>query len=169
MSSNVLIVEDDPTLRMALRDTLEGAEFKVFEAVNGKEGLVQLMHEDIDVVVSDVQMDVMDGNQLLRTTREKYPSIPFVMMTAHANVERAVAAMRDGATDYLQKPFDASALVETVNRMVKRSSLGANSMVAEDPKTKSILDRKAGGSFHSFDHDQRRVWYGEGGSCANYS
>ena len=140
MSSNVLIVEDDPTLRMALRDTLEGAEFKVFEAVNGKEGLLQLMHEDIDVVVSDVQMDVMDGNQLLRTTREKYPSIPFVMMTAHANVERAVAAMRDGATDYLQKPFDASALVETVNRMVKRSSLGANSMVAEDPKTKSILD-----------------------------
>ena len=75
MSSNVLIVEDDPTLRMALRDTLEGAEFKVFEAVNGKEGLLQLMHEDIDVVVSDVQMDVMDGNQLLRTTREKYPAI----------------------------------------------------------------------------------------------
>ena len=73
MMPRILIVEDDPTLRMALRDTLETAEFQVFEAENGKEGLLQLMHQDIDVVVSDVQMDEMDGEQLLRATREKFP------------------------------------------------------------------------------------------------
>ena len=75
-------------------DTLEEATFEVFEADNGKEALLQLMYQDIDVIVSDVQMDVMDGNQLLTAVREKYPSIPFVMMTAHASVERAVAAAR---------------------------------------------------------------------------
>lgn len=139
MIPRILIVEDDPTLRMALRDTLETAEFQVFEAENGKEGLLQLMHQDIDVVVSDVQMDEMDGEQLLRATREKFPSIPFVMMTAHASVERAVAAMRDGATDYLQKPFEAASLVETVKRMVKRSGLDASEMIAKDAKTKEIL------------------------------
>lgn len=139
MMPRILIVEDDPTLRMALRDTLETAEFQVFEAENGKEGLLQLMHQDIDVVVSDVQMDEMDGEQLLRATREKFPSIPFVMMTAHASVERAVAAMRDGATDYLQKPFEAASLVETVTRMVKRSGLDASEMIAKDAKTKEIL------------------------------
>ena len=139
MIPRILIVEDDPTLRMALRDTLETAEFQVFEAENGKEGLLQLMHLDIDVVVSDVQMDEMDGEQLLRATREKFPSIPFVMMTAHASVERAVAAMRDGATDYLQKPFEAASLVETVKRMVKRSGLDASEMIAKDAKTKEIL------------------------------
>ena len=139
MMPRILIVEDDPTLRMALRDTLETAEFQVFEAENGKEGLLQLMHQDIDVVVSDVQMDEMDGEQLLRATREKFPSIPFVMMTAHASVERAVAAMRDGATDYLQKPFEAASLVETVKRMVKRSGLDASEMIAKDAKTKEIL------------------------------
>ena len=140
MSSRILIVEDDPTLRMALCDTLDAAGFQVFEACNGKEALLQLMHHDIDVIVSDVQMDVMDGNELLSITREKYPSIPFVMMTAHASVERAVAAMQDGATDYLQKPLEAESLVSTVMRMAKRSALYAGEMVAEDIKTKQILE-----------------------------
>ena len=140
MNPRILIVEDDPTLRMALMDTLEEADFQVFEACNGKEGLLQLMHEDIDVIVSDIQMDVMDGNQLLKAAREKYPSIPFVMMTAHASVESAVAAMRDGATDYLQKPFEAASLVNTVKRMAKRSGFDSGEMIAEDPKTKRILE-----------------------------
>ena len=140
MNPRILIVEDDPTLRMALLDTLEGADFQVFEACNGKEALLQLMHQDIDVIVSDVQMDGMDGNELLRATREKHPSIPFVMMTAHANVEHAVAAMRDGATDYLQKPFEAASLVSTVTRMARRLGLDSSEMIAEDAKTKRILD-----------------------------
>jgi len=140
MNPRILIVEDDPTLRMALLDTLEEAGFEVSEACNGKEALLQLMHRDIDVIVSDVQMDVMDGNELLSLAREKYPSIPFVMMTAHASVERAVAAMQDGATDYLQKPFEAPSLVSTVTRMVKRSGLDSSEMVAEDAKTKQILE-----------------------------
>ena len=140
MNPRILIVEDDPTLRMALLDTLEGADFQVFEACNGKEALLQLMHQDIDVIVSDVQMDGMDGNELLRATREKHPSIPFVMMTAHANVEHAVAAMRDGATDYLQKPFEAASLVSTVTRMARRLGLDSSEMIAEDTKTKRILD-----------------------------
>ena len=140
MNPRILIVEDDPTLRMALLDTLEAADFQVFEACNGKEALLQLMHQDIDVIVSDVQMDGMDGNELLKATREKYPSIPFVIMTAHASVERAVAAMRDGATDYLQKPFEAASLVATVTRMAKRLGLDASEMVAEDAKTKQILE-----------------------------
>jgi two-component system response regulator FlrC len=140
MNPRILIVEDDPTLRMALLDTLEAADFQVFEACNGKEALLQLMHQDIDVIVSDVQMDGMDGNELLKATREKYPSVPFVMMTAHASVERAVAAMRDGATDYLQKPFEAASLVSTVTRMAKRLGLDSSEMIAEDAKTKQILE-----------------------------
>lgn len=138
--ASVLIVEDDPTLRMALVDTLELENFHVFEAENGKEALLQLMHHDVDVIVSDVQMDEMDGSELLQVVREKYPSIPFVMMTAHASVERAVAAMRDGATDYLQKPFDASSLVNTVSRMTQSARLEPDGMVAEDRETRKILE-----------------------------
>ena len=139
-TSRVLIVEDDPTLRMALVDTLETAGFEVFEAVNGKEALLQLMHHDVDAIVSDVQMDVMDGDELLTQVRNRYPSIPFLMMTAHASIERAVSAIRDGAVDYLQKPFEAAALVSAVERMTIGSKLDSGAMIAEDPATKSILE-----------------------------
>ncbi|MDB2379422.1 sigma-54 dependent transcriptional regulator [Luminiphilus sp.] len=139
-TSRVLIVEDDPTLRMALVDTLETAGFEVFEAVNGKEALLQLMHHDVEAIVSDVQMDVMDGEELLTQVRNRYPSIPFLMMTAHASIERAVSAIRDGAVDYLQKPFEAAALVSAVERMTIGSNLDSGVMIAEDPATKSILE-----------------------------
>ena len=139
-TSRVLIVEDDPTLRMALVDTLETAGFEVFEAVNGKEALLQLMHHDVEAIVSDVQMDVMDGEELLTQVRNRYPSIPFLMMTAHASIERAVSAIRDGAVDYLQKPFEAAALVSAVERMTIGSKLYSGAMIAEDPATKSILE-----------------------------
>ena len=139
-TSRVLIVEDDPTLRMALVDTLETAGFEVFEAVNGKEALLQLMHHDVEAIVSDVQMDVMDGDELLAQVRNRYPSIPFLMMTAHASIERAVSAIRDGAVDYLQKPFEAAALVSVVERMTIGSKLDSGAMIAEDPATKSILE-----------------------------
>ena len=75
MNPRILIVEDDPTLRMALLDTLEAADFQVFEACNGKEALLQLMHQDIDMI-GDVHTDGMDGNELLKATREKYPQFP---------------------------------------------------------------------------------------------
>ena len=139
-TSRVLIVEDDPTLRMALVDTLETDGFEVFEAVNGKEALLQLMHHDVEAIVSDVQMDVMDGDELLTQVRNRYPSIPFLMMTAHASIERAVSAIRDGAVDYLQKPFEAAALVSAVERMTIGSKLDSGAMIAEDPATKSILE-----------------------------
>ncbi len=139
-TSRVLIVEDDPTLRMALVDTLEVAGYQVYEAINGKEALLQLMHHDVEAIVSDVQMDVMDGDELLAQVRDRYPSIPFLMMTAHASIERAVSAIRDGAVDYLQKPFEASDLVTAVARMTAGSKVGSSAMVAEDPATKSILE-----------------------------
>ena len=138
--ARVLIVEDDPTLRMALVDTLEVAGYQVYEAINGKEALLQLMHHDVEAIVSDVQMDVMDGDELLAQVRDRYPSIPFLMMTAHASIERAVSAIRDGAVDYLQKPFEASDLVTAVARMTAGSKVGSSVMVAEDPATKSILE-----------------------------
>ena len=138
--SRVLIVEDDPNLRMALVDTLEVAGYQVYEAINGKEALLQLMHHDVEAIVRAVQMDVMDGDELLAQVRDRYPSIPILMMTAHASIERAVSAIRDGAVDYLQKPFEASDLVTAVARMTAGSKVGSSAMVAEDPATKSILE-----------------------------
>jgi two-component system response regulator FlrC len=137
--TRLLIVEDDPTLRMALVDTLASNDTEIFEAPNGKEALALLMRESIDLVLSDVQMDEMDGTELLAHVRQHYPNLPFIMMTAHGTVQHAVAAMRDGATDYLQKPFEASVLKALVERMAATNRVSGQDMIAEDPATQAVL------------------------------
>ena len=141
--TRLLIVEDDPTLRMALVDTLAGSDTEIFEAPNGKEALALLMRENIDLVLSDVQMDEMDGTALLAHVRQHFPNLPFVMMTAHGTVQHAVAAMRDGATDYLQKPFEAAVLRELVDRMAAASRVSGQDVIAEDPATQAVFNLAA--------------------------
>ena len=105
--SRVLVVEDDATLREALCDTLEFAGFSVLAADDGKQALERLRRERVGLVVSDVQMAAMDGHTLLRQIKSHWPELPVVLMTAYGSIERAVEAMRDGAADYLVKPFES--------------------------------------------------------------
>jgi len=116
MAIKVLLVEDDRVLRQALGDTLEIGGF-AFEAVgSAEEALEAVAGEAYSLVVSDVNMPGMDGHQLLAQLRRHHPQLPVLLMTAHAAVERAVEAMRQGAADYLVKPFEPKALLSLVER-----------------------------------------------------
>ncbi|WP_122556327.1 response regulator, partial [Pseudomonas viridiflava] len=114
MSIKVLLVEDDRALREALGDTLELGGFE-FEAVScAEEALLAVAREPFGIVVSDVNMPGIDGHQLLARLRARQPQLPVLLMTAHGAVERAVDAMRQGAADYLVKPFEPRALLDLV-------------------------------------------------------
>ena len=139
-ATQILIVEDDATLRDALCDTIELAGYRVLGASNGKEAMVMIDRENIDIVVSDVQMDEMDGTALLQAIRRRDSQLPFVMMTAHGSVQHAVKSIRDGATDYLQKPFEAQVLLDMVLRMDNQSCDIEGDMIAEDPVSRQVLD-----------------------------
>lgn len=140
-AAQILIVEDDATLRRALCDTIELGGYNVVDAVNGKDALVKLDRNHIDLVISDVQMDEMDGTELLQAVRRRNPTLPFVMMTAHGSVQHAVKAMRDGATDYLQKPFEAQVLLDMVSRMGAQLPVNdSGEMVTEDPVSRQLVD-----------------------------
>lgn len=147
-SATVLVVEDDKTLREALCDTIEYGGYNVVSAENGVEALKRLEAEAVDMVISDVQMDVMDGHTLLRNVKSLRPELPFVLVTAHGTIEKAVEAMRQGATDYLIKPFEAQVLLEMVSRLDTTLTGSATGMVAEDPAMLSIceLSRKVAAS-----------------------
>ena len=138
--ARVLIVEDDATLRSALCDTIEFGGYQVVNATNGKEALALMERESVDIVISDVQMDEMNGTELLQAVRRRNPQLPFVMMTAHGSVQHAVQAMRDGATDYLQKPFEAQVLLDMVSRMEGCLPANDGTMIAEDPVSKQVLE-----------------------------
>ena len=115
---DVLIVEDDPALCEALCDTLEIEGYRVISAKNGIEALSQLQKHIVSLVVSDVQMPVMDGLQLLQNVRHKFEKLPVLLMTAYGTVPRAVEAIQAGACDYLIKPFEAKTLVDKVAGLV---------------------------------------------------
>ncbi|WP_268800296.1 sigma-54-dependent transcriptional regulator [Pseudomonas huanghezhanensis] len=116
MTIKVLLVEDDPSLREALGETLSLAGHQ-YEAVGSAEdALIAAGKEAFNLVVSDVNMPGMDGHQLLSQLRSRYPQLPVLLMTAHGAVERAVDAMRQGAADYLVKPFEPKALLALVAR-----------------------------------------------------
>ncbi|MGD2118269.1 MAG: sigma-54 dependent transcriptional regulator [Chromatiales bacterium] len=138
-AQTILIVEDDKSLGQALADTLELAGMQSIHVTDGKAALELLAQQEVDVVVSDVQMEPMDGFTLLEQLRNRYNTIPAILMTAFATVEKAVSAMRLGAVDYLVKPFEAESLIEKISRYLPQETPRVNSLVADDLRTRDLV------------------------------
>ncbi|MET0068634.1 MAG: sigma-54 dependent transcriptional regulator [Candidatus Thiodiazotropha sp.] len=139
--STVLIVEDDPSLREALSDTLELAGYPVCLAEEGGAALELLQQRSVGMVISDVQMQPMDGHSLLRQVRDRFPELPVLLMTAYGTIEKAVTAMHDGAVDYLTKPFEAEVLVSKVATHIRPIvDDRAEGPVAEDLRSREVLE-----------------------------
>ncbi|MCF5545195.1 sigma-54-dependent transcriptional regulator [Pseudomonas salomonii] len=145
MAIKVLLVEDDRALREALADTLLLAGHDYRAVGSAEEALEAVEQESFSLVVSDVNMPGMDGHQLLGLLRARKPQLPVLLMTAHGAVERAVDAMRQGAADYLVKPFEPKALIE----LVARHALGVISNaegegpIAFEPASAQLLELAA--------------------------
>ena len=145
MRIKVLLVEDDHALREALADTLLLAGHGFRAVASAEEALQAVAGESFSLVVSDVNMPGMDGHQLLGRLRASQPQLPVLLMTAHGAVERAVDAMRQGAVDYLVKPFEPKALLD----LVARHALGclgvadSEGPVAVEPASTQLLELAA--------------------------
>ncbi|WP_153109253.1 sigma-54-dependent transcriptional regulator [Propionivibrio limicola] len=135
----ILVVEDDPNLREAVCDTLELAGQAVVSADGGEAALRLLERQAVAIVVSDVRMMPMDGITLLKEIRARFPHLPVVLMTAYADVDRAVEAMRSGACDFLLKPFEPKALLEHVARYRLPEAMDDDRVVANDPASRNLF------------------------------
>ncbi len=139
MKPKILVVEDDIQLREALCDTLEMSGYSTLSAADGFAALNVLKKECPAIVVTDIQMRPMNGITLMRRLKEDYPEIPILLMTAYATVQQAVDAMRDGATDYLVKPFEAAVLVSKVSSYLPAEEEENGGMVAVDARSRELL------------------------------
>jgi len=117
--TRLLIVDDEPRMRQALSLLLQKWGWHVDTAATGKEALEKVRTEDVDIVLTDLKMPGMDGDELLRSIRKDFPSLPVVIMTAFGTVRSAVEAMKAGAHDYILKPFDNEELRLTLERAAK--------------------------------------------------
>jgi two-component system response regulator FlrC len=132
-------VEDDESLREAISFTLGVHEISHCLAANGIEALALLNTETPAIIVSDVRMPELDGIGLLRAVRRQMPDVPFVLMTAYADVAAAVDAIKCGAREFLLKPFQPETLIEVVER--HRADPTASGPVGEDPAFLQMLTR----------------------------
>ncbi|MBB1519637.1 sigma-54-dependent response regulator transcription factor FleR [Aquipseudomonas guryensis] len=145
MTAKILLVEDDRALREALADTLLLGGHDLRAVACAEEALVALTEEAFSLVVSDVNMPGMDGHQLLALIRSRYPQLPVLLMTAYGAVERAVDAIRQGAADYLVKPFEPKALLDLVARhaLGRLSASDCDGPIACEPASLQLLELAA--------------------------
>ncbi len=135
---SILVVDDEPNYLIILSELLRDESFEVFTAPNGEEGLAIVQEVDLDLVITDMQMPGMNGLQLLDKIKEQNTHLPVIMITAFAEVEKAVAAMQAGAYNYLSKPFSNDELLINVNKAVHHYSLiQENSRLRKDMLTRT--------------------------------
>ena len=123
MKFTILIIDDEKNIREGLGAAFEMEGYEVRLAANGKEGLDCIAKGDIDLVVTDLRMDGISGEEVLRRVTTETPGIPVIVLTGHGSIDAAVDAMRNGAYDFLTKPLNLDRLSMLVKRALERREL----------------------------------------------
>ncbi len=120
MAFTILTIDDEENIRNGLADNFELEGYNVLQAANGKEGLSLVKKGGVDIVITDLRMDGMSGEEVVRQVTTKYPSIPIIVLTGHGSIDDATAAIKAGAFDFLTKPLD----LDHLNIVVKNALRG---------------------------------------------
>lgn len=138
-----LVVDDEAVIRDGIKRVLEGKEFAVETCSSGHAAIEQLQKKDYDLVITDLKMPGMDGIEVLKAVKALQADIPVMMITGYASVDTAVEAMKNGAADYISKPFSPDLLLEKVQNALNNCSLDTD-------KTGLKTDLCRQGGFHCF-------------------
>ncbi|HZB99891.1 MAG TPA: response regulator, partial [Gammaproteobacteria bacterium] len=128
---HVWVVDDDRAIRWVLEKALVQADMQVTSFTHADGVLKRLVQEVPDAVISDIRMPGTNGLSLLEHIHHLHPDLPVIIMTAYADLDRAVAAFRGGAFEYLPKPFDVDEVITIVRRAVKRHHTQTTALRAE--------------------------------------
>lgn len=128
----VLLVDDHKPFRDSLAKILEGKGLQVFSAPDGEEALDILRKEDIHLVLTDLKMPRMDGVELLKVAKTIRPEVEVILITGYGTVDTAVTAMKDGAYDYIQKPFKPQEILKLVRKAIEKQSLVLENRILQE-------------------------------------
>ncbi|MCC8142479.1 MAG: response regulator transcription factor [Tannerellaceae bacterium] len=116
----VFLVEDEPTLSMIIKDTLDGEEFDIILAANGKEGLFRYQEVKPDIIVSDIMMPGMDGFTMVNRIRQQDTVTPVLFLSARSAASDVVEGFETGGNDYLKKPFGMAELMIRIKALLNK-------------------------------------------------
>ncbi len=138
MTTNILIVEDEDSIRKFIKINLDRAGYNVFEASTGEEGLRLAEVSKIDIVVLDLMLPGIDGFEVCRSLREKYPNLGIIMLTAKSQDVDKIMGLEYGTDDYMTKPFNPTELVLRIKSLERRLEVDedAKDLILEYPPFK---------------------------------
>ncbi len=128
----ILIVEDKESMAQMLAETIESAGFRCIAAKDGAEGIKQIKEKRVDLVLTDLKLPKRDGMEVLRTAKEEDPMLPVIMMTAYGSVDIAVKAIKDGAYDFITKPFDTDHLLHLIRKAIENQRLMTENLLLKE-------------------------------------
>jgi DNA-binding NtrC family response regulator len=137
MKFNILVVDDEKNIRVGLGKSLELDGYNVILAPDGREAIEKVETTDVDLIIADLKMPRLSGQELLKRMTASYPTVPVIILTGHGSIEAAVNAMRDGAYDFLTKPVN----LDRLSLLVKRA-LSNRELVLEHRALQAELEKK---------------------------
>jgi len=153
----ILVVDDEKNIRLGLAKALELEGYEVFMAEDGSDAMKIMVKTEIDLVLTDLRMPKVSGEELLKKISSAYPTVPVIILTGHGTVENAVNAMRDGAYDFLTKPLN----LDRLSLLVKRA-LSSREMVLKhrelQEEIRKLESRKSKASFIGKSSQMQRVF-----------
>ena len=136
----VLVVDDEKVVRDGCHRVLTGKGYEVLSAENGMQALDLLDAKEIDMILLDLKMPVMSGEEMLGITTEKYPDIPVIIITGHGTVDTAVECMKNGAYDFITKPFQIDQFLLTITRAAEKRKLEQKARQFEKENIRNLYD-----------------------------
>ncbi len=144
MAEEILVVDDEPQMLIAVNETLRRKGYSVTAAASGVEALCRMKEKFFQLVITDLRMPEVSGLDLLRRVRNATPHTPVILLTAYGTIENAVEAMKQGAFDYLLKPFSSESLEQVVKRALTsgthREERITHDIVTQDPEMSLVLE-----------------------------
>lgn len=128
----ILIVEDKESMAQMLKETMEAAGYHIYIAKDGLEGIKQIREENIDLVLTDLKLPKKNGMDVLMAAKEEDPTLPVILMTAYGSVDLAVKAIKEGAFDFITKPFDTDHLLHLVKKALENQRLLTENMLLKE-------------------------------------
>jgi len=136
----ILVVDDEKVVRDGCHRVLTGKGHEVLTAENGQLAVDILNREMVDIILLDLKMPVMSGEELLEKTSTQFPEIPVIIITGHGTIDTAVECMKKGAYDFITKPFQIEQFLLTVNRVAEKRKLEQKARLYEEEKQRNLYD-----------------------------
>lgn len=123
MVPKMLIIDDEPLMRITLQDSLVGEGYEVVAAETGRKGVDLLRKNQWDIIITDLKLPDLEGIEILKEAKSLNPSTEVILITAYGSIDSAVSAMKEGASDYLTKPFSMDELLLIIKRLLRMKQL----------------------------------------------